>query len=267
MKQHDIQQIRARRLLLVDWFAELACSSGYALKKSGQGDKTFFFGDAKHFHVSAHQINHHPFIDFVASDPGRQGIVDAIVREAVKRVERGDFGGIVWYSTELHDVNKLINSISFIPSFLQRLGMQQRILGWRRLGRNILLDFTEKLPSEEDPKKPLLAPKAIVHVHCAIAAPCEGYFSVHLAQYILEMVAAICTFGRNVTVPPALFTSESEILPQLTERQTDLEVGTLARKGVSLDIFSPLELPGGSELLTRMRAALLAFSAANAARA
>jgi hypothetical protein len=142
--------------------------------------------------------------------------------------------------------------------------MQQRILGWRRLCRNILLEFTEELPQEWDTKKTLLAPKAIIHVHLAVPAPCEGYFSLHLAQYILEILSAICTFalGRSVTLPSALFTSESEILPQLTARQTDQEVGTLARKGVSLDIFSPLELPGGSELLTRVRAALLAFSAA-----
>lgn len=155
-------------------------------------------------------------------------------------------------------------SISFLPSLMERLGMQQRILGWRRLGRYVLLHFAEDIPPQRNAKNVLIAPKTIIQAHLAVSAPCEGYFSLHLAQYMLEIVAAICTFalGRAVTLPPALFASNSESLAQLIARQSDEAVKTLARKHVSLDIFSQLELPGGFELLTRMRAALLAFSAA-----
>jgi hypothetical protein len=54
----------------------------------------------------------------------------------------------------------------------------------------------------------------------------------------------------------------SEMLPQLAARQTDPDVLTLARKHISLDIVSPLATPGGFELFTRTRAALMTFDAA-----
>ena len=260
MRQLDI---RAHRMLLADWFANLARESGLNLTQHGTSGEAFTLGAPNVFHVTAHFIDEPPYLNFVASDPDRQGIVDAIAQKAIARVERSDFGGVIWYSTRLHEEEFKLSS-SFMGPLFQRLGSQTRILGWRRLGRNILLEFTENLPADWDEKKALFAPKAIVHVHIAAPGPCAGHFSSHLAHNVVETVAAICTFalGRSVALPPSLFPSKSEVLPQLAARQTEQEILTLARKHVSLDIFSALAVLGGFELFTRIRAALLAFDAA-----
>jgi hypothetical protein len=262
--------IRGRRLLLADWFANLARESGLDLEdqcRTSSG-KAFTLGATNAFHVTAHFIEKSPFLKFVASDPGRQGIVDTIAQQAFGHVERGDLGGVVWYSTDLQEVEFKL-SASFMGPLLERLGSQTRVLGWRRLGSNILLEFTEDLPADwDEKKKPLFAPKVTVHVHIAAPGPCAGPFSSHLAHNVVEIVAAICTFalGRSVvlptTFPRELSPSKSEILPQLAARQADRDVHTLARKGIPLDIFSPLALPGGFELFQRVRASLLAFDAA-----
>jgi len=77
-------------------------------------------------------------------------------------------------------------------------------------------------------------------------------------------VAAICTFalGRGVALPPSAFPSRPEQVPDLEMRRTGSAVLTLARKYVSLDIFSPIAAPGGLEHFARMRAAFLTFDAA-----
>ena len=250
-------------MLLADWFARLAHDSGIDLKGYGKSGDTFTLGASNEFHITAHFIGAPPFLRFVASDIAKQEVVDSISREAAGHVERGDFGGTVWYSTILHETELKISPL-FMGSFFERLGSQTRVLGWRRLGSNILLELTEDLPADWDQKKALFAPKAIVHVHISTPAPCAGHFSSHVAHNILETVAAICTFalGRCTALPPSLFPSKSDMLTQLAKRQVDRDILTLARKHVSLDIFSPFAIPDGLELFTRMRAALLTFDAA-----
>lgn len=250
-------------MLLADWFTKLANQSGLNLSQHGSSGDGFTLGAPNDFHVIAKFIQESPFLRFVASDPDRQTAVEAIGHEAVARVQRGELGGIVWYSTGLHEDEFKLSS-SFMGSFLQRLGSQTRVVGWRRLGSNILLEFTERLPADWNEKNALLAPKSVVHVHIAAPGPCAGRFSSHLAHNVVETVAAICTFalGRGVTLPPSLFPSKPEALQQLDARQTDGEILTLARKHVALDIFSGVALPGGIELFTRIRGALLAFDAA-----
>ncbi len=251
-------------MLLADWFSHFARESGLDLTQHGASDQAFTLGAPNAFHVTANFTDAPPFLNFVASDPGQQRVVDAIVPRAVDRVERGDFGGVVWYSTELHELEFKLSSSSFMGPFLQRLGSQTRIAGWRRLGTSILLEFTEDLPADWDKKTALFAPKAVVHIHIAVPGPCAGHFSSYLVHGVVETVAAICTFalGRSVALPFVVFPAKSEMLPQLAARQTDHEVLTLARKHVSLDIVSPLATPGGSELFARTRAALMTFDAA-----
>ena len=230
-----------------------------------KSDQAFTLGAPNEFQVTAHFIETPPFLNFVASDFRRQGIVDTIVPKAVGKVERGDFGGVVWYSTELHEVEFKFFASTFMGPFLQRLGNQTRIVGLRSLGTNILLEFAEDLPPAGwDEKKELFPPKAIIHAHVAVPGPCAGYFSSHLVNGVIETVAAICTFalGRSVSLSLAVFPSNPETLPQLAERRIDREVLTLARKQISLDIFGPLAIPGGLELFKRLRAAFITFDAA-----
>lgn len=255
---------RTWRMLLADWFAHLARESGLDLTQHGTSGQAFTLGAPNAFHVTAHFIEAPPFLNFVASDPGRQGIVDAIVPKAVGHVERADLGGVVWYSTELHEVELRFSPLSLIGPFLQRLGSQTRIAGWRRLGASILLEFVEKERDPPSEEKHILAPKAIVYVHIAAPGPCAGHFSSHIAHGVVETVGAVCTFalGRPVELPHTIFLTKTETMPQLNKRRTDPQILTLARKGTSLDIFSPLGANGGLELFRRVRAALITFDAA-----
>jgi hypothetical protein len=156
-----VRQLQIHRMLLADWFANLAGQSGLDFEQHGSSGEAFTLGAPNAFHVTAHFIEKPPFLNFVPSDPGRQGVVDAIVREAVGRVERGDLGGRVWYSTELHEVEYKPSSLPITGwgPLLQRLGNQTRILGWRRLGNEILLEFVEELPRDWDERRHCLHPR------------------------------------------------------------------------------------------------------------
>jgi hypothetical protein len=252
-------------MLLADWFTRLARELDLDFTQYGTSGQAFTLGDPTSFHVTAHFVDTPPFLNFIASDPSRQGLVDAIIPKAVAQVESGEFGGVVWYSTEFHEVEfKLSPSFSFWGPLLQRLGSQTSITGWRRLGANILLEFREVLSDNWDEKSQFLAPKAVVHVHIVAPGPCAGQFSSHLAHGVLETVGAICTFalGRPVVPPPTVFPTEPEVMPPLEARRTDHHVLTLARKHISLDVLSPVATPGGLELFRRGRAALITFDAA-----
>jgi hypothetical protein len=132
------------------------------------------------------------------------------------------------------------------------------------LGASILLEFVEKKRDPPSEEKHILAPKAIVNVHIAAPGPCAGHFSSHIAHGVVETVAAVCTFalGRPVELPHTVFSAKAETVPVLDKRRTDRQILTLARKGASLDIFSPLSANGGLELFRRVRAALITFDAA-----
>ena len=89
-------------------------------------------------------------------------------------------------------------------------------------------------------------------------------YTSHIARGAIETVAAICTFalGRAVALPPTIFPSKPGEVPDLDARRIDQAILTLARKHVSLDIFSPMGAPGGRQFFERMRAAFLTFDAA-----
>lgn len=256
--------LRIHRMLLADWFVCLARESGLDFTQRSSSGQAFTVGDRSAFHVVAHFTENPPFLKFVASDTSRQNLVADIVTKAVSHVERGDFGGIVWYSTELPEVELRSSPFSLMGPFLQRLGSQTRIAGWRRLGNSILLEFVEEVPEGWAEKKHIFAPKAVVHVHIAAPGPCGGYFSSHIAHNVVETVGAICTFalGRPVELPHTIFTAKDEKSPGLDKRWADPEILTLARKGTSLNIFSSLAADGGPELFGRVRAALITFDAA-----
>lgn len=254
---------RLSRMLLADWFAQLARESGVEFGQQSSSDHSYTLGSPGSLHVTARFIDSPPFLGFVASDSGRQGFIDTIAAEAVVKVERGDLCGPVWYSTDLQEMEFSLSLPSFMGPLLQRLGSQTRITGWRRLGRDVLLEFTEALPANWNEKPQLLAPKAIVHVHIAAPGPCAGYFASHLAHGLMETVGAICTFslGRPVTLPPVMFPAKTGVA-QLTQQRTDPNILTLARKHVSLDIFGPVAIPGGLDVFRHARAALITFDAA-----
>jgi hypothetical protein len=256
--------LRARRMFLADWFARLADEAGLQLDQYGSNDEAFTLGPPTGLNVAAKFIEAHPFLQFVSSDPARQDVVDDLALKAVARVNAEDLGDINWYSVSLAAEGFKLASPFSMGSFIQQLGNQTRILGWRRLGSNVLIEFVEELPADWDEKNVLLAPKGIAHVHMAIPAPRAGFLSSHIARGTTETIAAICTFalGRAVALPPTVFPSKPEKVSDLNVRRIDPAILTLARKSVPLDIFSPIGVPGGLQFFERMRAAFLTFDAA-----
>lgn len=256
--------LKSRRMLLADWFIFLARESGLDFAQQGSGGETFTIGDPRSFHVVAHFKEDAPFLQFVASDASQQKDIDDIAAKAAHHLDRGDFGGVAWYSTELNEVDLELSPFSLMGSLLQRLGSQTRIQGWRRLGNPVLLEFDERIPEDWNKKQQILAPKAIVHAHIAAPGPCPGYFSSRIAHSVVETVGAICTFalGRPVQLPHALFPTDEEDVPELNRRRSDPEILTLARKGTSLDIFNRLIQIAGVEGFQRARAAFITFEAA-----
>ena len=143
--------------------------------------------------------------------------MDRLAQEAVARVRQGEYGGTVWHSASCAALDYQISSRFSMGSFMERLSNQTRILGWRRLGANVLLEFTEELPANWDEKNALFAPKAVVHIHVAVPAPGAGHFSSHISHAVVETAAAICTFalGRAVSLPPSPFPTRPERIQEV----------------------------------------------------
>jgi hypothetical protein len=255
--------VRLVRMLLADWFARLARETGLPLTQYGSSGDSFTIGSPTDLHIIAAFVPEAPYLRFKSSDPTKQRTVDAIAGSAVERLKAGDYGGNAWHSTACAASDWQLKSPFSMGSLIERLSNQTRILGWRRLGQNVLLEFTEELPENWDEKNALFAPKAVVHIHVCAPGPCSGHFSSHVAHEAVEAAAAICTFalGRDVAFPPSAFPSRPDGLAELGAKRSDPSILTLARKGVDLDIFSPLSVPGGYDYFQRLRAALLTFHA------
>jgi hypothetical protein len=148
-------------MLLVDWFARLARECGLPVAQYGTSNQAFTLGAPDAFNVTAHFVDERPFLRFVSSDAARQELVESVAQQAVKRVDAGDFGDTVWHSSALSEVCFQLSPPFSMGPLLQQLGSQTRILGWRRLGADILIEFTEELPTDWDEKKALFAPTSI----------------------------------------------------------------------------------------------------------
>jgi hypothetical protein len=251
-------------MILADWFARLGRDAGLPLHQYGSSGNSSTFGSPNEFNVTAKFTDRHPFLEFHASEQARQALVEDLARQATVRVSNGEFGGVVWHSAPLASVGFQLTSPFSMGPFLQLLGAQTRIDGWRRLGRDVLLEFKENPPIDPDKSNDLLAPNVTISVYVAVPGPCAGHFSSHIAHAVAETVAAICTFalGRSVNLPPTAFPAKAELLPDLGEKQYDPAILTLARKHIGLDIFSVLAATGGFDYFSRLRAAFLTFDAA-----
>lgn len=256
--------IRALRMLCADWLSQLGCEAGLPFSQYGSSGDSLTIGSPNDLHVTAYSADDEPYLRFVSSDRSRQSQIDSLALEAASRVKHGKFGSTVWHSATCLAPDYQIAAPFSMGSFVERLSNQTRILGWRRLGSNVLINFAEELPKDWDPKNVLFAPKALAHVHIAVPAPCVGNFSAYIAHAVLETTAAICTFalGRAVSLPPAVFPTRQEQIPDVSARQFDQAVLTLARKHIPLDIFSFMGVPAGLEHFQRLRSSFLTFDAA-----
>lgn len=256
--------IHESRMLLADWFIRLARERDIPLEQCGNRGDAYTLGDRRKFFVTARFIDSSPFLNFIASDMSHTDIVAEIAAKAVDYYKRGDLGGNVWYSGEIHESKLRYFLSSPIGDLVQRLGSQTRIIGWRRLGSSTLLEFTEKPQESEVGEVSILAPEAVVHFHIATPGPCAGYFSSAISHGLIETVGAICSFalGRPVEIPPVIFSTDCQDLSDLDAHRADPTILTLARQGIALDIVNYLEVDGGHEIFRRMRNALFSFDAA-----
>lgn len=263
MSQIDLD-LRSRRMLLADWFGRLARESGLELSQHGSSGDAFTLGSPTSFNVRAEFIEKEPFLRFVPSDSMHDELIATTAARAVDRVAAMDFGGEVWYSTELHELAWNLSSPQFMSTLMERLGNQTRIVGWRRLRGDVLLEFTEQIGEDAAGKAGLLAPKAVVKVHVAAPGPSPGHFSSHIAHAVVEVVGSICNFalGRPVSLPHVVFPARQEDSELAANRRADSSVLTLARKGVPLDIMGWAAVPGGFPVFERLRSALLTYDAA-----
>jgi hypothetical protein len=171
------------------------------------------FGHPDDQHVTATPIETPPYLSFSASDRNDVELVSECAARAAARVEANDFGSIIWYSPSLEEPKfNYFTAHGGIGSLMLRLGTQIRIAGWRRLGRDVLLEFEERPPLEGNPDSPLVAPPASVKAHLAIPGPIAGLFSDLIAHRVIETVAATCGFalGRSIDPPIALFPATTE---------------------------------------------------------
>jgi hypothetical protein len=186
--------IHVYRKLVVDWFWKLAEDAGLTFPQSGSSESRLTLGDPNAFHVIAKFITHHPFVEFEASDPARQQEVQALAERAVSLTTSGNLGTLVWYSATAEVPAFSMSFSAGIGAFLEQLGVQTRIDGWRRLSQATLLQFIEE-PPEDGQKAGLLAPKAVVHLHFAVPAPRVGCKSREIAK--TRTAANFFAFARN----------------------------------------------------------------------
>jgi len=250
---------RPLRMLATDWLKRLvAAESGVEFKQQGTGKDSLTFGVPGQSAVEGRFIDTPPFISFHTDIPALQPLIVALAPTACENARRGVFGDVLWYTTAF-------NAPGLTPSFTRNMSSylfefltaQTRILGWRRIGLDVLLEFTEEQSQAEDNSSPF-APPAKVAVHLASRGPTHGFFAEDIAHHLTETAAAICAFalGRPVIGSTFVQPAQPEALSELQAKRRDPSVLTLARKSVSLDIFSTVANVPEGDHFRRMRAAL-----------
>lgn len=149
----------------------------------------------------------------------------------------------MWYIGTLVGEQLNLADAMFQSRMQEQLYTPARILGWVRLGWGVLLNFREDVPEGGVQNETfLIHPTPIVDVYVAVAGPIDGPFTRPIAHQFMEVVEAICTFalGRPVNLPPTVWPVQdiqAETLAELETRHADAKLGTLARRGIPLDIF------------------------------
>ena len=253
-------------LLVVQWVQMLAQDRlGTTQAGSGKGPtgtQTYSFGDPASVH----------FVLAYAPEDGEWSIetvsgvahenVEAVLEEAIAQAEAMNTGPDVVYRITVSSAGLTLSSGDLLH-FMRLLGDQVRIQGRRRLSDRVILEFIEE-PVPEG-QSLLFAPKTQVTVTLFVPGPVAGPLAQRTAGGLAEVVSAICTLalGRVVTENlPTLFPAKPEEAQAAAELRYDPEILTLARDGISLDIFGDLGRLAGSDGTLRARGALLSYQAA-----
>jgi hypothetical protein len=257
-----------RQTLSASWLLRLVREAGFDVPQTSLSTAPFIIGRADDFHITVTPQDSSPWISAVSSDESRQEEIDEFVQRsgelASGRLESlEDFGGHVWYTCTLAGEQPNLADPMFFSRMQEMLYTPVRIVDWRRLGWGVLLNFREHAP-EDGPRDEtvLIHPTPIIDAYVAVPGPTDGPFTRRIAHQFMEVVAAICTFalGRPVNLPPIVWPAQEEILADLETRRADETLGTLARRGIGLDIFY-LAL-ADRDSWQRLRGALLTYDAA-----
>ncbi len=260
MAQDDLYPLR---MLATDWLKRLlVAESGAEFKQQGTGKDRLTFGVPGESVVEGRFIDSPPFISFHTEVPALQPLIVRLGPTACENARRRLVGDVLWYTTGFAAPGLTPSLIRNMSSYLfEFLTAQTRILGWRRIGLDVLLEFTEE-QSETGRHSSPLAPPAKVAVHLATCGPTQGFFAENIAHHLAETAAAICAFafGRPVMGGAFVVPSKPEALPELQAKHRDPAVLTLARKSVSLDIFSTVAGVPVRDHFLRLRAALRTYN-------
>lgn len=246
-------------MLAADWLKRLLeAESEINFKQYGSAQGSLNFGVPGESYIECRFVDSPPFISFHTEISGLQPLVFRLGSIACENARCGMLGDEIWYTTELAasgmmpPLNRETSSY-----FFEFFTAQARILGWRRIGLEILLEFSEE-QSEPGGNSSPFAPPAKVAVHLASRGPTQGFFSEHIAQHLAETAAAICAFalGRPVVGGAFVSPSKSEEVPDLQSRKNHPFIWEIARKRVSLNIFSTVAEVPEEDHFYRLRAAL-----------
>ncbi len=186
--------------------------------------------------------------------------VAATVEAASDSASRPEYGDDVCYSSTLTSEEPQIGG-GFGLHFMRSLGTQQAILGHRRLGARVLLEFVMEGP--ENPQ-PLFVPKTTINVSIFTPGPGPGPLSQEIAEGLLEVIRVVCAFalGRPVDSPGMIFPADDDKASEALARRTDLSILGLARNSQSLDVFDELIAFAGTQAALKVRGSLVAYEAA-----
>jgi len=259
-----------RQSLSASWLLRLVREAGYDVPQTSLSVAPFIIGRPDGFNITVTPQDNAPWITAVSSDQGRQDEIDELVRRSGELcrgalMPGAEFGGHVWYTSKLVGEAPNLADPMFFSRVQEMLSAQVRIIDeWRRLGSDVLLNFREDGP-EGDVRDDnfLFPPRPIVDVYISVAGPIDGPFTRPIAHRAMEFVAAICTFalGRPVNLPPNIWPARDEMLAELESRRKDMTVLTLARFGMSLDMFHLVAL-ADMDSWSRLQGALLSYDAA-----
>jgi len=260
-----------RQALSASWLLRLAREAGYDVPQTGLSMTPFIIGRPDEFNITVTPRDSFPWITAVSSDQSRHEEIDELVQRSAElasdaTTSKNDFGGLVWYTGTLVGEQLNLADAMFQSRMQEQLYTPARILGWVRLGWGVLLNFREDVPEGGVQNETfLIHPTPIVDVYVAVAGPIDGPFTRPIAHQFMEVVAAICTFalGRPVNLPPTVWPVQdiqAEMLAELETRHADAKLGTLARRGIPLDIFYLAVEDRDS--WRRLRGALLSYDSA-----
>lgn len=196
----------------------------------------------------------------VDSEFDRQTI-SSIFQRACEAADKQDTGQDIYHEAVLTSPAPDINSIVSVQ--LIRLIEEGTVISGERriLLDRVLLDFQ---PESVDNNEAPWAPSTMIKVCIFAPGPCPGPFTNKIVEDYLEMARLICSFAMGRPVDRTNITADlisEERAGEARSKRYDRNILTLAKKGISTDLFEVFTT-SGEEAMLKLRGALVAYDAA-----